>query len=154
MTAALFWEWNVRCGREAGSKLGPELYLELRYEALIDGTEEECARLCSFLGIPYDNAMLLFHQGRTLNEPGLDAKKAWRPVTAGLRNWRQEMAAGDVARFEAAAGHLLNELGYGGEAAPPSEDQLVRAAHLRKAFDSDARNRRRPAAGACESERA
>jgi hypothetical protein len=33
-TAALFWEWNVRLAREAGAVLGPELYHEVRYEAL------------------------------------------------------------------------------------------------------------------------
>jgi hypothetical protein len=153
-TTAVWWDWNVRLGREAGRQLGPELYQELRYEALIDGVEEECARLCSFLEIPYDSAMLRFHEGRMRDEPGLDAKKAWRPVTTGLRNWREQMAGGEVARFEAAAGPLLNELDYRGEAPPPSDEQIVRAARLRKSFVDDARARRRPVPTAWESGRA
>jgi hypothetical protein len=112
VTTACWWERNVRLAREAGSRLGPDLYHELRYEALVADPGAECARLCAFLGLPYDEAMLRFHEGRTLADPGLDAKKAWRPVTPGLRSWRTEMVAPDVARFEAAAGALLDELGY------------------------------------------
>jgi hypothetical protein len=147
-TTAVWWDWNVRLGREAGRQLGAELYQELRYEALIDGAEEECTRLCSFLEIPYDGAMLRFHEGRMSGEPGLDAKKAWRPVTAGLRNWREQMTGDDVARFEAAAAPLLNELGYAAEAPMRSDEQMERAARVRKAVANDlrARQRRVPAA--------
>jgi hypothetical protein len=68
--------------------------------------------LCQFLGVPYDDAMLRFHEGRERTEPNLDAKKAWRPVTQGLRDWRSQMSQQDVERFEAATGDLLDELGY------------------------------------------
>jgi hypothetical protein len=56
--------------------------------------------------------MLRFHEGRERTEPNLDAKKAWRPVTQGLRDWRSQMSQQDVERFEAATGDLLDELGY------------------------------------------
>jgi hypothetical protein len=142
-TTAVWWDWNVRLGREAGRQLGAEFYQELRYEELIDGAEEECTRLCSFLEIPYDGAMLRFHEGRMRGEPSLDAKKAWRPVTAGLRNWREEMTGDDVARFEAAAAPLLDELGYAPEAPRLSDEQLERAARVRKAVGNELRARRR-----------
>jgi len=35
-----------------------------------------------------------------------------QPIASGLRNWRAQMPANDVERFEAAAGLLLDELGY------------------------------------------
>jgi Sulfotransferase family len=143
-TTAVWWDWNVRLGREAGRQLGPDLYHELRYEALIDSAEEECTRLCSFLGIPYDGAMLRFHEGRMRDEPGLDAKKAWRPVTAGLRNWREQMTGDEVARFETAAAPLLNELGYAAEAGMLSDEHVERAARVRKAIANDLRARGRP----------
>lgn len=133
-TAALLWEWHVRLGREAGRALGPALYHEIRYEALVDRPEAECAALCEFLGVPYDDAMLQFHQGRERDEAGLDAKHAWRPVTTGLREWRTEMAAEDVARFEAAAGGLLDELGYPRAAQGLSAEALQHAERLRGLF--------------------
>src|SRR3989442_8404264 len=68
-TTALWWEWNVRLGREIGSSLGPELYYEMRYESLVADPAHECAALCAFLGVPYNDAMLRFHEGRTRTDP-------------------------------------------------------------------------------------
>ena len=34
-TAAVWWEWHVRLGREDGGSLAPKLYHEVRYEALV-----------------------------------------------------------------------------------------------------------------------
>jgi hypothetical protein len=120
-TAALWWEWHIRAAREAGSLLGPELYYELRYESLVSRPRNECARLCTFLGVPYHEAMLRFHEGRTRADPTLDSKEAWLPVTSGLRDWRSQMTAEKVACFDAAAGDLLAELGY-----PRSQDSGLR----------------------------
>jgi hypothetical protein len=150
-TTALYWEWNVRLGREAGALLGPDRYLEVRYEALVADPELECRTLCDFLGLAYDPTMLRFHEGRTRSTPGLSAKKAWRPVTAGLRSWREQMASDDVRRFEAAAGALLDELGYERAAASASGEELTSAARLRVGFSDHARDRRRPVPAAWES---
>jgi hypothetical protein len=140
-TTALWWEWQVRLGREGGAALGPERYHELRYEDLVAEPERECAALCAFLGIAYDEAMLRFHEGREVDDPGLDAKKAWRPVTGGLRSWRSELPAEDAARFDAAAGGLLDELGY---PRAPSNGAGGDATRLRAAFAADVRERGRP----------
>lgn len=133
-TTALWWEWHVRLGREDGGSLGPERYRELRYESLVSNPERECSAVCDFLGVPYDNAMLGFHRGREPGAPGRGAKGAWRPVTAGLRDWRAQMPAGDIERFEAAAGELLDELDYGRFLPTPSTAVATRAARLRERF--------------------
>jgi hypothetical protein len=138
-TAALWWEWGVRLGQEGGQKPGPGLYHELRYEALVARPEQECARLCAFLGLPYDAAMLRFHEGRTRTKPGLDAKHAWAPITPGLRDWRAQMAAEDVERFEAAAGDLLDELGYPRAVPRPRPGVVEHAARARESFIADVR---------------
>jgi Sulfotransferase family len=139
-TAALFWEWNVRLGREARSRLDSDAYLELGYEALVADPELECRTLCEFLGLSYDSAMLRFHEGRTSSAPGLSAKRAWKPVTSGLRRWQEQMTRADVARFEAAAGELLEELGYERVAVSASDEELARAARLRERFADYARS--------------
>jgi hypothetical protein len=103
-TSALWWESNVRLGRESGKSLGPELYYEVRYESLVAHPQEECEALSAFLGLPYDDAMLRFDE----TQP---KRKARRPITPGLRDWRTQMSRDDVERFEAMAGDLLDELG-------------------------------------------
>jgi hypothetical protein len=140
-TAAFWWEWNVRLGRESGGLLEQDLYYELRYEALIANPPEECAKLCKFLDVPYDDAMLHFRKGRERTEPGLDAKRAWQPVTSGLSDWRSQMPAGDVERFEAAVGDLLDELGYARAVSRPPSDALKHARKIRHSFRQTLRER-------------
>jgi Sulfotransferase family len=137
-TTALWWERKVRKGREDGAALGPGLYHEMHYEDLVEDPERECNRLCEFLGVPYDDAMIRFHEGRERVEPGRGAKSAWLRVTSGLRDWRTEMCTGDVERFEAAAGDLLEELGYERAVPNPSSEALEQAARIREAFTREA----------------
>jgi hypothetical protein len=143
-TAALWWERSVRLGREAGRVLPPECYQELRYERLVADPERECRALCAFLGIGFDAAMLRYHEGRTTPAPGLSTKRQWLPPTAGLRDWRTEMSAGDRDRFEAAAGALLDELGYEREARRFDPRLVARSRHVRRRFGADVAARKRP----------
>jgi hypothetical protein len=139
-TAALWWKWHICKGLEDNRSLGQEHYFEMRYEALIAQPEEECARLCDFLGLPLDQSMLKFHEGRIKTEVSLDAKNAWMPITPGLRNWRTQMPPEDVERFEAAAGDLLGELGYSRAFPKPAGRVLEETAEIRKTFVGDARH--------------
>jgi Sulfotransferase family len=145
---ALWWEWNVRLGREDGAAMPEGSYREILYESLVADPASQLAALCDFLDLHYDDAMLRFHEGRTRDDPELDAKKAWRPVTAGLRSWRSQMPSADSYRFDAAVGELLDELGYeraghGGDGAVLEAVQVIR-----EAFSNELRQRgqRLPAA--------
>jgi sulfotransferase family protein len=136
-TAAWWWEFNVRLGRDAGRPLGVGLYYELRYEALVAFPREECEKLCGFLSLPFDEAMLRFHEDRARPDPGLEQKRAGLPVTPGLRDWKSQMPAEELERFEAAAGDLLDELNYP-RAVPRLEPQaLERAAKVRRMLAQD-----------------
>jgi hypothetical protein len=130
-TTAFFWAWNISLGRGSSTLLGPSLSYEIRYESLVKDPGRVCAGLCRFLGVPYDDAMIRYYEGRTLAEPGLDAKTAWLPPTAGLRDWRSQMSAADVERFEAVAGDLLDELGYPRACPNPSASLVEHAARIR-----------------------
>jgi hypothetical protein len=75
----------VRLGRQSSGPLEQDLYYELRYEAIIAYPPEECAKLCKFLDVPYEDDMLHFRKGWERTELILDAKTAWQLVTSGLR---------------------------------------------------------------------
>jgi sulfotransferase family protein len=138
-TVAWWWERNVRLGRDAGGLLGSGLYHELRYESLVARPREECERLCAFLGLPFDEAMLRFHEDRARPDPGLEPKRAGLPVTAGLRDWQSQMPAEQVEQFEAAADEVLNELGYPRTVRRPRPEALDRAARVRRLLAEDPR---------------
>ena len=134
-TAALWWEWQVRLGREAGNLLNNELYHEMHYEDLVADPAGTCESLCAFLGVPYEEAMLRFHQGREKQDSDLDAKHAWLPPTPGLRDWRTQMSQPDLIRFEAVAGELLGELGYPRAVTEFSAESIDHASRLRETFE-------------------
>ncbi len=138
-TVAWWWGHNVQLGRDAGRPLGPGLYYELRYEALVASPREECERLCGFLGLHFDEAMLRFHDDRDRPDPGLEQKRAGLPVTAGLRDWRYQMPAGELERFEAVAGETLDELDYPRGATCPRPEALEHAERVRYVLAQDPR---------------
>lgn len=142
ITAAVWWEWHVRLGQEMAHVLGPDLYREVRYEDLVSNPTEECARLCTFLGLGYDDAMLRFHE-RHHGDGAPPRRGPGLAVTPGLRNWRSEMTDSDIRRFEAAAGDILDELGCE-RVSDATAEQRARADEVRRAFIEDALGRRRP----------
>ena len=130
VTAALWWKRFVSLGREDGARLGVHLYHELRYEALLANPEGEVQALCAFLNVEYDERMLRFHEGRMRSDPGLSANGAYLPITPGLRDWRTQLPLDDIEVFEAAAGDLLDDLGYGRAVPSPGEDACARVARI------------------------
>ena len=127
-TAAWWWRHNVRLGREAGKALGPRLYWELRYEALVAQPREQSEALFRFLELPFDESVLQFHAGKS--DPGLEKKRAGLPVTPGLRDWRSAMPPADVERVETIAGDLLDELQYPRAVPQPGAAALAHAAEI------------------------
>lgn len=142
-TAALWWRRKVLLGQEGGKPLGPDLYYEVRYESLVAHPAEECAALCAFLGVPYDDAMLRFDERREGLDPDFERRHPLMAITPGLRDWRSQLSAEDIERFEAAAGDLLDELGYARAVRHPSPRALEHASRIRNSFTRDVRARGR-----------
>ena len=136
-TAAVWWQWHVRLGREVGRTLPPDRYYEMRYESLVAQPAEECRKLCTFLGLGFADSMLSFHEGRARVDSGQDAKNAWLAITPGLRDWRTQMPPQDCERFEAVAGSLLDELHYPRAFPQPCPEALASATSLADRFAAD-----------------
>lgn len=131
-TSALWWAWQVSSGRNAALHLGPDSYCEVLYESLVAEPEAELQRLASFLDLPYTDAMARFHEGKQRPKPKRSAKSAWLPATSGLRDWRADFSADDLALFESLSGELLADLGYELGAGPTSTTTKARADQLRE----------------------
>jgi len=126
--AALLWRRRVGAGRRAGRRLGPDRYREVRYEDLVAEPERVARELCAFVDLAWDDAMLRYpaRAGEVIAATRFpEAHDRLRlPPTPGLRDWRTQMPADDVARFEAIAGPELKAHGY--ETAAPSPPVTVR----------------------------
>jgi hypothetical protein len=139
-TTALWWADHVRRGRAAGHRVGSDGYQELRYEHLTTDPEGACRDMCSFLGLPFDDAMLRFNEGRERTDGRRSAKSSWLSPTPGLRDWSTEMSASDIEAFEAAAGPMLDELGYRRAVPHPSAAAIHHADERRRTFEEQMRS--------------
>jgi len=140
-TTALWWEWHVRLGREMGPSLGPDLYSEIQYERLVADPPAASAAVCAFLGLPYADSIVHYQEGREERNWGRSAKGRWLPPMQGVRDWRSQMTVGDVERFEAVAGDLLDELGYERRFRCPLPSAARGIPELRERFADDVRRR-------------
>lgn len=133
VAGALRWRRLVSAGRAAGTKLGPERYLEVRYEDLVEAPEAGLRRICAFLVLPYDPAMTAYHDHadgvlRALDRS--DHRGLELPPTKDMRDWRTAMAPADRWAFDAIAGELLEELGYERGSAPGEHPPASEAERL------------------------
>jgi hypothetical protein len=125
------WQKKITKAREDSPKL--QHYSEVRYEDLILDTEPVLRRVCEFIELPWDDAMLEYHErsGERLKEmaralPGdgrakelsVERRMATHAMTTKppsadrVARWRTQMTAEQRAGFELVAGELLAELGY------------------------------------------
>lgn len=137
---AMYWRSRVGRGRKAGLDLGPDRYLEVRYEDLVADTEPEVRRVCEFLGLPWEPGMLRYHEKASKfvadsHEPDAFRNVA-RPPTKGTRDWSDVMSDKDIAVFEAIAGDLLRDLGYETRSSGNSLQALIRASWERIKWSS------------------
>ncbi len=146
-TCALWWRWQVTTGRSEGEALGAR-YREVRYEDLVRRPRETVEGLCRFLDLPFAAEMLDYHVGRTRRGAGLSAKRAWLPPTPGLRDWRTQMADGDVEVFESLAGDLLTSLGYARRTTAPSRAVAARAERAEAGWEAELERRAKRRASA------
>jgi hypothetical protein len=108
---ACLWRKEVGDARVLGQRVGPDRYLEVRYEDLVTAPSQVVESICTFANLPFEPQMIEYagavdvsnkpHQQRLLQSP-----------TPGLRSWREDMSSVDVRAFEAIAGDRLSELGY------------------------------------------
>ena len=129
--AAPWWRDGIERARAAGT--GLRRYQELRYEDLVLDTEPTLRRVCDFIEVPFDPAMLEYHEragerirevrteGRGVRGDGVvtvEQRHAIHRMTRSppqpdrIGRWRAELGWWERRRFEAVAGDLLAELGY------------------------------------------
>jgi LPS sulfotransferase NodH len=109
------WAQAVDQGRWAARTLGPQTYLELRYEDLVTDPPAELRRLCGFLGEQYHPAMA---DPARVAGVAVPERKTWhsrlhQPVDTGrVGSWGRRLEPDEIALCEAALGSRLVDRGY------------------------------------------
>ena len=125
------WKRKIQKARDAAPKL--DHYIEVRYEDLILDTEPTMRRICEFIELGWDDAVLDYHERssdrleemkRALPaddrsaELDVDRRMATHAMTTKppdadrVSRWKREMSDSDRLRFEEVAGEMLTDLGY------------------------------------------
>ena len=123
------WRKHVEAGRRAAPLVWR--YLEVRFEDLVLSPESELKRVCEYLALSWDPAMLDYGergaaridrlQGRQHARGPMISREErtrihanlTRPLDAArLEVWKREMTAAERRALEDAAGPLVGELGY------------------------------------------
>jgi len=126
---ALAWREQVEWVRRIGGVLGPSRYAEVRYEDLVAQPEAELRRLCDFLGVNWQPAMLEYHRDVRRSVP--DSKRhIWPlldqpPQKDNAGRWKRELSAGQRIGFEKRAWGMLSAMGYEVFPAPPAGGHLA-----------------------------
>ncbi len=121
MDCANAWREQVTWVRRMGELLGPARYFELRYEDLVAEPQPLLRRLCDFLGLDFQPAMLEYHRNVEASIPA-EKRHIWPkigepPRADNATRWKTQLSHGAQVCFEKRAGETLHELGY--ETTPP-----------------------------------
>jgi hypothetical protein len=95
--------------------------LEIVYERLIEAPESELSRICKFIGVQYDAAMLSYPSDTTYEAP--DPKM--------LYQWRRKLSTREIRLVEHRVSSLLEDRGFSRSGLPPLRASAAREFWLR-----------------------
>jgi len=103
------------------STIAPERWTELRFEQLVTDPEPTLRKLCEFIGVPYDSAMLEYPKDTTYGPPSGKM----------VGNWRRKLRQRQVRQVEGRIGQMLARRGYELSGLPAVQPGPVTARLLR-----------------------
>lgn len=135
--AARSWKRRVTDARRDGTSLGPESYMEVRFEELTEDPGHVLSRLCEFLGEDFSEDMTHPEKmaSKMYHSRGIHSSTRSAPTGQKAQRWRTSMRASDQRIFGAIAGELLRDLGYeSDESASLNPADLMRLGFLQTKY--------------------
>ncbi len=112
------WASNVEAAESAMADLPAGQRLTMSYEELTTQPQATLERITGWLQLPFDTAMLDFHEANRAKQLEPISTMDWKtrtttPVSSDtVGQFRQLLSADDIRAFEAVAGPALLKLGY------------------------------------------
>jgi len=108
--AAELWKKYVERGLQAGHKLGPSRYHQLRYEDLLSDPKGIMEEVCGFIGEAFRDSVINFRRSTV---PDTRTPLLSRPLQRENQGrWRSEMGLSQRMIVESVAGDTLLKCGY------------------------------------------
>jgi Sulfotransferase family len=114
-TACYLWRDSLREAWEGRRAVAPELYLEVRYEELLEDSATTLQRVLSFLGEEFDSRTLHFSE---LSNQVPVREKVWHAKLQGPLDrknsgkWKTALSAEQIHLFQSIAGQEMVAAGY------------------------------------------
>lgn len=111
------YRWKkVLCeGRRQGLELGPQRYMEIRYEDITQDPEAWLRRVCNFLDVTFHKQILESSQPY-LQQPGIESEsEELGRIRPNSGNWKQFFSPRRSGQLEKIAGSTLSAFGYSTE---------------------------------------
>lgn len=111
--AAPWWAHRLAFGLAAESRFGGDRVMRVRYEELLTEPRATLDRLCAFVGVGFEDAML---DGDGLRVPEFTSQ--WhqlvgsKPDPTRATAWQRDLSPRQIEIFESITGELLPYLGY------------------------------------------
>ncbi len=114
--AMKIWNEDQLCGLRALTFFGPDRVKLIRYEDLIGQNTETLEAVCQFLGLPFEEEMLNFHESdssRKLATKGGPRENIGKPlITDNFNKYRNSLSKKEIKSVEARVGYLMDMFGY------------------------------------------
>lgn len=110
------WVQRTTTSVKMGRILGPSRYMTVRFEDLVLDSRAALERICSFIGVPFDEAMLRYVDMVDEKIPE-DRRWLWpaisqSPQESKVGQWRQRMTRSQRIVFEGIGNSTLKAWGY------------------------------------------
>ena len=106
------WAWTVTTGRQLGTQIGSDSYIEIKYEDLVTDSKSVLHQLCDFLNERYSETMLSFYErsnGKVADrEAHVHRKLTRKPNLGDIDRWTREMSLIQVITVESVAGFAMD----------------------------------------------
>lgn len=114
------WKKVVGEGHRQGQLLGPERYMEVRYEDLTTSPEHWLQEICRFLAVPFEPAVLQSTQPYLNAATPHSGDTQFGTLKPNSGNWKKYFTARKLRRLDNIAGAMLAGFGY--ESSRPAAD--------------------------------
>jgi hypothetical protein len=112
-TIALDWRYKLSRIERSFSKIPESCKMTLRYEDLLQRTEESVRLVCRFLKIDFQEGMLEFYRSSHKYIGKHHSKLIFRPVNSGnVEKWKKNLTPREARSFALLAGRYLRKYGY------------------------------------------